>query len=79
MPPKVNLCQPSFQPDWTSRVIGLFNTFCLASYGAGTFMAVMWIPGRGNDAVTVAFSVMFGYLLVRTFVSCQHSWQEFPP
>ena len=32
----------------------------MACYGAGIFIMALWIPGSGNDAATVAFSVMFG-------------------
>ncbi|KID82968.1 Major facilitator superfamily domain, general substrate transporter [Metarhizium guizhouense ARSEF 977] len=39
---------------------GLFNIFSLSCYGAGIFIMVLWIPGGGNDAATVAFSLLFG-------------------
>ncbi|KAG5942680.1 hypothetical protein E4U53_007196, partial [Claviceps sorghi] len=40
--------------------VGLFNIFCLSCYGAGICVMTVWIPGGGNDAATVAFSVLFG-------------------
>ncbi|KZZ97557.1 Major facilitator superfamily domain, general substrate transporter [Moelleriella libera RCEF 2490] len=39
---------------------GLYNIFALASYLAGLFIMLIWIPGGGSDVATVVFVVFFG-------------------